>query len=199
MRWGAHAWRSAPPRVPVLDYRSLGCAPAAPGLGGRNPCRRTAPHRHRPPPPRPRRLRGGPRGVDTAAVRRWLSAGARAPSAAQAPGFYRFKVGGLTATTLHDGYLRRPAVGRSLVHNAEPAELQAALRESFVPTTHFDIPITVTSVETPRGLVAFDGGTGGQVTPTAAGLEVTMRAAGLDPARVALVAGRSCLSLKLRP
>ncbi len=90
------------------------------------------------------------------------------------------------------------------MRNAEPAELQAALRESFVPTTHFDIPITdipitVTSVETPRGLVAFDGGTGGQVTPTAAGLEVTMRAAGLDPARVALVAGRSCLSLKLRP
>jgi glyoxylase-like metal-dependent hydrolase (beta-lactamase superfamily II) len=36
--------------------------------------------------------------------------------------------------------------------------------------------------------VAFDGGTGGQVAPTAAGLAATMRAAGLDPARVALVA-----------
>jgi glyoxylase-like metal-dependent hydrolase (beta-lactamase superfamily II) len=114
--------------------------------------------------------------------------GAAPTAQAQAPGFYRFKVGGLTVTTLHDGYLRRPAVDRSLVRNVEPAELQAALREGFLPTTHFDIPITVTFVETPRGLVAFDGGTGGQVTPTAAGLEATMRAAGLDPARVALVA-----------
>lgn len=114
------------------------------------------------------------------------AAAAQAPG--QPPGFYRFKVGGFTVTTLHDGHLRRPAVDRSLVRNAEPAELQAALREAFLPTTHFDIPITITFVETPRGLVAFDGGTGGQVAPTAAGLAATMRAAGLDPARVVLVA-----------
>src|ERR671912_1476145 len=101
---------------------------------------------------------------------------AAAPQApGQPPGFHRFKVGGFTVTTLHDGHLRRPAVDRSLVRNAEPAELQAAAREAFLPTTHFDIPITVTLVETPRGLVAFDAGTGGQAVPTAAGIEAGMR------------------------
>jgi glyoxylase-like metal-dependent hydrolase (beta-lactamase superfamily II) len=111
-----------------------------------------------------------------------------APAAAPPPPtFHRFKVGALTVTTLYDGRLRRP-LDQSLVRNVEPAAMQAAAREAFLPTSHFDIPITVTLVETPRGLVAFDAGTGGQAVPTAAGIEAGMRAAGLDPAGVALVA-----------
>jgi hypothetical protein len=201
MRWART--RGGPPRRArrCLITAPSGVPPPPRGSGGGT--RVATPHRHRPPPPRPRRRRGGPRGVGVgvgiaAAVRRPRARAQGAAPTAPAPGFSRFEVGGLTAATLHDGHLRHPAVDRSLVRNAEPAALQAALRESFVPTTHSDIPIAVTSVETPRGLGAFDGGTGGQVTPTAAGLEATMRAAGLAPARVALV-GRPCLSLKLRP
>ena len=55
-----------------------------------------------------------------------------APATSQSPGIYRFKIGGLTVTALHDGHLRRPALDRSLVRNVEPAELQAAARGSAV-------------------------------------------------------------------
>lgn len=112
---------------------------------------------------------------------------AAAPPAAgaQAPGFYRFKVGNLTVTTVHDGVARRPVEG--FVRNAPLAEVQAVLAESFMPTDTFTIPFTVTFVETPQGLVVFDAGTGGQLAPTAGQMGANMRAAGLDPAAVRTV------------
>jgi len=114
------------------------------------------------------------------------AASAQAPAAsAQAPGFYRFKVGGLTVTTVHDGVARRPVEG--FVRNAPLAEVQAVLTEAFLPADTFTIPFTVTFVETPQGLVAFDAGTGGQLAPTAGLMAANMRAAGLDPAAVRTV------------
>lgn len=111
---------------------------------------------------------------------------AAAPAAsAQAPGFYRFKVGNLTVTTVHDGIARRPV--ENFVRNAPLADVQAVLAESFLPTDTFTIPFTVTFVETPQGLVVFDAGTGGQLAPTAGQMGVNMRAAGLDAAAVRTV------------
>jgi glyoxylase-like metal-dependent hydrolase (beta-lactamase superfamily II) len=113
-------------------------------------------------------------------------AAAPAPATAgQAPGFYRFKVGGLTVTTVHDGMSRRPVEG--FVRNAPLADVQAVLAESFLPADTFTIPFTVTFVETPQGLVVFDAGTGGQLAPTAGQMHANMRAAGLDPAAVRAV------------
>ena len=113
-------------------------------------------------------------------------AAAPAPAATgQAPGFYRFKVGGLTVTTVHDGVARRSVEG--FVRNAPLADVQAVLAEGFMPTDTFTIPFTVTFVETPQGLVVFDAGTGGQLAPTAGLMAANMRAAGLDPAAVRTV------------
>jgi glyoxylase-like metal-dependent hydrolase (beta-lactamase superfamily II) len=109
----------------------------------------------------------------------------QAPAPAQAPGFYRFRLGTFTITMVHDGVFRRPVEG--LVRNAPLAEVQEVLHASFLPTDQFIIPITVTFVDTGRNLVAFDTGTGGQLAPTAGQLAANMRAAGLDPARVGLV------------
>ncbi len=118
-----------------------------------------------------------------------LAQAAAPAAAAQAPGFYRFKVGGFNVTMVHDGYVRRPTLDATLVRNAELAQVQQALRDAFLPTTHFDIPITTTFVETPRGLVAFDAGYGAGVVPTAGqAASANLRAAGIDPARVVLVA-----------
>lgn len=109
-----------------------------------------------------------------------------ATPASQAPGFYRFKLGGFTVTMVHDGYRDVPLQG--FVRNALVEEVQAILAENFLPTTSYRIPFTVTFVDTGRELVAFDAGNG--VTPAGATIGrmgENMRDAGLDPARVALV------------
>jgi glyoxylase-like metal-dependent hydrolase (beta-lactamase superfamily II) len=132
-------------------------------------------------------LRAGPALAQGTATQGAATAPATAPAAAQqAPGFYRFKVGSFTVTTVHDGTSRAPLEG--FVRNAPLAEVQRVLAESFLPTDSFTIPFTVTFVDTGRQLVAFDAGTGGQLAPTAGQMGANLQAAGIDPARVGVVA-----------
>ena len=105
---------------------------------------------------------------------------------AQAPGFYCFKVGSFTVTTVHDGFFVRPVEG--FVRNAPLTEVQGVLRDAFLPTDRMVIPYTVTFLETGRVLGVFDTGNG--VTPAGAtiGRMITnMQAAGIDPAKVTRV------------
>lgn len=118
------------------------------------------------------------------------AAQAQAQATPQAPGFYRFKVGSFTVTTVFDGFSRRQVPG--LVRNAPVEQVQAVLAESFLPTATYDGPYTVTFVDTGRQLIAFDTGTGGQMAPTAGLLAANMVAAGLDPAKVGLVVITHC-------
>src|SRR4051812_5552528 len=78
------------------------------------------------------------------------AARAQAQATPQAPGFYRFKVGGFTVTTVFDGFSRRQVTG--LVRNAPVEQVQAVLAESFLPTATYDGPYTVTFVDTGRQL-----------------------------------------------
>jgi glyoxylase-like metal-dependent hydrolase (beta-lactamase superfamily II) len=110
---------------------------------------------------------------------------AAAPAApAQAPGFYRFRVGSFIATTVWDGFATRQNPGTGWITNADQAAVEGALRDAMLSTTRLDNPFIVTFLETPTGLTAFDSGTGAQLAPTAGTLHANMRAAGLDPARV---------------
>ena len=115
------------------------------------------------------------------------TAPAAAPAAApQAPGFYRFKVGSYTVTTVHDGFRDIPLAG--FVRNAPIEEVKQVLAESFLTGDSFRIPFTVTFVDTGSALVAFDTGNG--VTPAGATMGRmigNMRAAGIDPAKVTAV------------
>ena len=112
---------------------------------------------------------------------RRVEAQAAAPAAAANPGFFRFKTGGFTVTTVHDGAGARPNPTQGFVRNAEPAAVEAALKEAFLPTNALSIPYTVPFVETPRGIVAFDTGTG------AGKLAGNLAAAGIDPGKVMAV------------
>jgi len=107
-----------------------------------------------------------------------------APAAtAQAPGFYRFKVGSFIATTVWDGFAPRQNPGTGWVTNADQPAVEGALRDANLSTTRLDNPYIITFLETPAGLTMFDSGTGGM--PATAGLlPGNMAAAGLDPARV---------------
>lgn len=97
------------------------------------------------------------------------------------PGFFRFKVGAFTVSTVHDGAGRRPNPTQGFVRNASAEAIEAGLKEAFLPTDALAIPYTVPFVETPRGIVAFDTGTGAGKLPG------NLAAAGIDPTRVVAV------------
>jgi glyoxylase-like metal-dependent hydrolase (beta-lactamase superfamily II) len=113
-----------------------------------------------------------------------------APAAAeQAPGFYRFKLGDFTVTTVHDGFVRRANPLEGLVMNAPASEVRAALEAAMLPTEGLMNPYIVTFVDTGRGVVAFDAGTGGGQMAAGTGLlPRNMAAAGIRPQDVVLVA-----------
>ncbi|MDP3544875.1 MAG: MBL fold metallo-hydrolase, partial [Phreatobacter sp.] len=48
-----------------------------------------------------------------------------AAAAAQAPGFYKYKVGDITVTAINDGFFNRPLEG--FIRNAELPAVQAAM------------------------------------------------------------------------
>ncbi len=108
---------------------------------------------------------------------------------AQAPGFYRFKLGEFTVTMVHDGFSVRPNPLQGLVINATSEDVAQALRDGALPTQNLPNPFTITFVDTGRGIIAFDAGTGGgQLGGRTGALPVNLRAAGSDPAAETLVA-----------
>jgi glyoxylase-like metal-dependent hydrolase (beta-lactamase superfamily II) len=107
---------------------------------------------------------------------------------AQAPGFFRSRLGDLTVVSVHDGMVRRPNALEGLVVNQPPAAVQAALDAALLPAQNLVNPYIVTFLETPRGVIAFDAGTGaGQLAPGTGLLPQNMAAAGLRPEDVTLV------------
>ncbi|WP_207483368.1 MBL fold metallo-hydrolase [Arenibaculum pallidiluteum] len=100
----------------------------------------------------------------------------------QAPGFYRIKVGDLVVTRILDGQFQRPLQG--FVRNAPQQEVEAALRDAYMPTAALTIPITFMAVQGGGRTVLVDTGTGGKSGPTAAHGARNLAAAGIDPAQV---------------
>ena len=125
---------------------------------------------------------GGLLATPTLLRRAQAQGAAPAAATAQAPGFYRFKLGSFTVTMAHEGFVTRPVEG--FVVNKPLAEVQQSLRDNFLPTDTLPIPFTVTVVDTGRALVVFDTGFGPGVVPTASSFFSNLRASGLDPARV---------------
>lgn len=104
---------------------------------------------------------------------------------AQAPGFYRFRLGSFTVTTVFDGFTRRANPTQGFVTNATPEAVAAALQEALIPLDGFENPFTVTFLDTGRHLIAFDTGTGaGQLSATSGLLEHNLEAAGIDESQV---------------
>lgn len=125
----------------------------------------------------------------TAATQASLPASAQVAPTSQAPGFYRFKVGDLTVTTVHDGMVRRANPLEGLVTNQPSSAVQAALEAAVLPLQNLVNPYIVTFVDTGRGIVAFDAGTGaGQMAPGTGLLPQNLVAAGIRPDDVTLVA-----------
>ncbi|MFN3855895.1 MAG: MBL fold metallo-hydrolase [Phreatobacter sp.] len=107
---------------------------------------------------------------------------AQAAAPAQAPGFYRYKVGDITVTAINDGFFNRPLEG--FVRNAELSAVQAAMSAAFLPTNAVPVPFNTLVVETGGRVVLLDTGNGNTGAPTSGTWMANFRAAGFDPARV---------------
>jgi glyoxylase-like metal-dependent hydrolase (beta-lactamase superfamily II) len=109
---------------------------------------------------------------------------AQAPANAsnQAPGFYRYKVGDIEVTAIHDGWTPRPLEG--LIRNAEISAVQQAAREAFLPTTTIQNTYTALVVKNGNRLALIDTGLGDSGPPTTGNWMTNFRAAGFDPAQV---------------
>jgi glyoxylase-like metal-dependent hydrolase (beta-lactamase superfamily II) len=103
-------------------------------------------------------------------------------SSQQAPGFYRYKVGDIEVTAIHDGFARRPLEG--FVRNAELAQVQQAAQEAFLPNDVLPITFTTLVLQNNGRLTLIDTGNGDMGAPTSGHWMKNFRAAGFDPAQV---------------
>ena len=112
------------------------------------------------------------------------SARAAAPAAgAQAPGFYRYKVGSIEITVVTDGVNRLP-VTDEFVLNAKKEEVNAALAEAFMEPGVFVGPYNPIVMNTGSKLVVVDTGTGEKAYQASKGRSgqflTNLAAAGID-------------------
>jgi glyoxylase-like metal-dependent hydrolase (beta-lactamase superfamily II) len=152
------------------------------------------------------RTRGGPSMNDLS--RRHLLAGAAAagvtaltplgaptaraavpPAAAQAPGFYRYKVGAYECTSINDGVFLRPI--DNFVSNIPKEQAQAEAEAAYMPKDMVAVPFNPQLVNTGSKLVLIDCGLGaGMLEPSKGRVGRTMQnlaAAGVDPKSVDFV------------
>jgi glyoxylase-like metal-dependent hydrolase (beta-lactamase superfamily II) len=110
------------------------------------------------------------------------AANAQGAASAQAPGFYRMKIGDTIVTAINDGFARRPLEG--FIRNAELSDVQKAMGAAFLPTDQITIPFTTLVVQTGGKLILLDTGNGDSGAPTSGRWMANFRAAGFDPANV---------------
>lgn len=123
--------------------------------------------------------------VQSAVALAALPAGAHAAaplSTAQAPGFYRYKVGDLELTAIHDGFYLRPLEG--LIANAPMEAVKEATAAAYMPADRITIPFTTTVINTGSKLVLIDTGNGDTTVGTSGKWMANFRAAGFTPEQV---------------
>jgi glyoxylase-like metal-dependent hydrolase (beta-lactamase superfamily II) len=107
------------------------------------------------------------------------------PGSQQAPGFYRYKVGEIELTALHDGWAPRNLNG--FIRNVELSDVRKAAEEAFLPTNAIENSFTPLLVRSGGKTIMLDTGNGDSGAPTTGTTRANLRAAGLDPARVDIV------------
>lgn len=105
------------------------------------------------------------------------------PAGARVPGFYRFMVGDIEVTLVHDGAATRP-LAEGFVKNAELSSVQGALAAAFQPTDTLTVPFTATVLNTGGRLVMIDAGNGDMGSAGTGRWMEHLRASGYAPEQV---------------
>jgi glyoxylase-like metal-dependent hydrolase (beta-lactamase superfamily II) len=105
---------------------------------------------------------------------------------AQAPGFYRFKLGAFEAIALHEGVVVRDRPP-GFVRNAGDEEVGEAFASAGMPRDKLTITFTALAVKTGQGIVLIDTGMGDNGPPGTGMLVANLGAAGIRPEDVGTV------------
>jgi glyoxylase-like metal-dependent hydrolase (beta-lactamase superfamily II) len=103
------------------------------------------------------------------------------------PSFYRYKLGEFEIIALHEGEFTRP-LDASFVRNAPLEAVQKTLADNFLPTDKLTISFTAVLVNTGSKLVLIDTGFNDNGGPTNGRVVAAMKAAGIEPSMVDVVA-----------
>src|ERR1700710_2385194 len=112
------------------------------------------------------------------------------PAGAQAPGFYRYKVGAYECTSINDGARSFP-MPDTFVKNVPKEEALAAAEAAYMPKGMVTVPFNPQLINTGSKLVLIDSGNGiGNFEPTKGAVGRTLQnlaAAGIDPKSIDVV------------
>jgi glyoxylase-like metal-dependent hydrolase (beta-lactamase superfamily II) len=115
---------------------------------------------------------------------------ANAPAAAQAPGFYRYKVGDYECTSINDGARSFPMPDK-WVTNVAKDEALAASEAAYMPKGMVTVPFNPQLINTGSKLILIDTGNGvANLEPTKGAIGRTLQnlaAAGVDPKSIDIV------------
>jgi glyoxylase-like metal-dependent hydrolase (beta-lactamase superfamily II) len=142
---------------------------------------------------RRRLLAGAATAAAAAAISQHEMPGARAatsPAGAQAPGFYRYKVGSYECTSINDGARSFP-LPDNFVTNVPKAEATAAAEAAYMPKGMVTVPFNPQLINTGSKLVLIDCGNGiANFEPTKGAIGRTLQnlaAAGVDAKSIDVV------------
>ncbi|GAC1339154.1 MAG: MBL fold metallo-hydrolase [Acetobacteraceae bacterium] len=99
---------------------------------------------------------------------------------AQAPGFYRFKLGAFEAIALHDGVISRDRPA-GFVRNASEEEVGEAFAQAGMPRDKLTLTFTALAIDTGDGVVLIDTGMGETGPPGTGALAANLSAAAIRP------------------
>src|SRR6201995_160696 len=112
------------------------------------------------------------------------------PAGAQAPGFYRYKVGSYECTSINDGG-RSFSLPDTFVKNVPKAEALKAAEEAYMPQGMVTVPFNPQLINTGSKLILIDTGNGvANFEPTKGAIGRTLQnlaAAGVDPKSIDMV------------
>jgi glyoxylase-like metal-dependent hydrolase (beta-lactamase superfamily II) len=97
--------------------------------------------------------------------------------------FLAYKIGSAEVTALYDGIWEKPH-DPAFIANASIDDVKSAMTKAGLPADFVSIPFTVAVVKNGGKTILCDAGTGGQVQPTAGKMMASMKAAGIDPAKI---------------
>src|ERR1700751_6380646 len=113
-----------------------------------------------------------------------------APTGAQAPGFYRYKVGDYECTSINDGARTFPMPDKFVVNVAKDEALAAA-DAAYMPKGMVTVPFNPQLINTGKKLVLIDAGNGvANFEPTKGAVGRTLQnlaAAGVDAKKIDVV------------
>src|SRR5882724_162337 len=127
-------------------------------------------------------------GAATALTSRGISAvqAAAPPVSAQAPGFYRYKVGSYECTSINDGARSFP-MPDTFVKNVPKEEALAAAEAAYMPKGMVTVPFNPQLINTGSKLVLIDTGFGPTPNAPIGLLTANMAAAGIDAKAIDIV------------